>query len=177
MSLRALAWQSRRKPHLPNSQSSRRRISLRWIPTVTSFPRNDKWNIPIYLYSGVGSAHPYRHCEEQRMLRRGNLAEGAVRYAGFPRSLRSHSDCALIAQACGFHLQLQIQSLQKISSFGNPCEQVSSLDIGGMTDGGTPTPKLHFSICHSEEQHMLRRGNLGDSRIWITPFLLMSLRQ
>ena len=36
------------------------------------------------LHSGVG-VPPKRHCERMR----GNLAVGAFRYAGFPRSLRS----------------------------------------------------------------------------------------
>ena len=82
------------------------------------------------LHSGVG-VPPKRHCERMR----GNLAVGAFRYAGFPRSLRSHSDCALIAQAYDFFCINANSITSKISSFGNPCKQVFSLDIGAMTYG------------------------------------------
>ena len=56
-------------------------FSLRWIPTVTAFPRNDVWKIWALLFR--------LSLREATSLRRRNQGEAAFRNAGFPRSLRS----------------------------------------------------------------------------------------
>ncbi len=87
----------------------------------------------IYCSTTAQSIHAISLSKDKNSYRSFAISLAWCEADAYIATLLLHGDCALTAQAYGLYLHKCKCNHSKISSFGNPCKQVSSLDIGAMT--------------------------------------------